>query len=272
MQIGKIVSLQNVMWKREGKTILDQISWDVSPGEHWVILGLNGSGKTSILNLLTGYQWVTKGNVHVLGEKFGQTNIPELRKSIGWVSSSVDERYAGRGSDTALEVVISGKHASIGLYEEVTNDDMVRANELLVELRMDHLAKQPFMKLSQGEKRRVIIARALMGQPKILILDEPCNGLDLYAREQLLETIERLTSVEGGPTLLYVTHHLEEVVPTVSHALLINSGKIVAQGEKEPILTELNLERTFQLPVALKWEEGRPWISIKKNVELSRRD
>ncbi|WP_227939505.1 ABC transporter ATP-binding protein [Alkalihalobacillus deserti] len=270
--MGKIVSLKNVMWSREGRTILDQISWDVSPGEHWVILGLNGSGKTSILNLLTGYQWASKGEVHVLGEKFGQTNIPELRKSIGWVSVSVDERYAGRGSDIALEVVISGKHASIGLYEEVTKEDIVRANALLTELRIEHLARQPFMKLSQGEKRRVIIARALMGQPKILILDEPCNGLDLYSREQLLETIERLASIEGGPTLLYVTHHLEEVVPTISHALLINHGKIVAQGEKQSVLTEFNLEKTFQLPVVVKWEDERPWVSIKKSVEFSKKN
>ena len=272
MQLGKVVSLQNVMWKREGKTILDHITWNVSQGEHWVILGLNGSGKTSILNLLTGYQWASNGEVHVLGEKFGQTNIPELRKSIGWVSVAVDERYAGRGTDDALEVVISGKHASIGLYEEVKQEDIVRANALLVELRIEHLAKHPFMKLSQGEKRKVIIARALMGQPKILILDEPCNGLDLFSREQLLETIDRLARVEGGPTLLYVTHHLEEVVPTISHALLINQGKVVAQGEKHSVLTEAYLEKTFQLPVSVNWKEERPWVSIKKNVEISRRD
>jgi iron complex transport system ATP-binding protein len=264
METKHVVSLQNVMWKREGKTILDQISWDVKTGQHWVILGLNGSGKTSILNLLIGYQWASKGDIMVLGQKFGQTNIPELRKSIGWVSVSVDERYAGRGSVSALEVVISGKYASIGLYEEVSANDIREANELLSELRIGHLAKQPFMKLSQGEKRRVIIARALIAQPKILILDEPCNGLDMFSREQLLETIEQLTSVEGGPTLLYVTHHIEEVVPTISHALLINNGKIVAQGAKHQTLTESNLEKTFQLPVTIKWEDDRPWVSIKK--------
>ncbi|GAE34369.1 ABC transporter ATP-binding protein [Halalkalibacter akibai] len=259
-----VVTLKDIQWRRDGKTILEQISWEVSKGQHWAILGLNGSGKTSILNLITGYQWASKGEVAVLGRKFGQTNIPELRKSIGWVSVGVDERYASRGNDTALSVVISGKYASIGLYEDVSQADRNKAEELLLELRIAHLAQQSFMKLSQGEKRRVIIARALMSQPELLILDEPCNGLDLFSREQLLETIGRLASVTGGPTLLYVTHHLEEVVPAISHALLIKEGKIVAQGDKHETLTESNLSTTFQLPVSIRWQENRPWVSFKK--------
>ncbi|WP_084138735.1 ABC transporter ATP-binding protein [Halalkalibacter okhensis] len=259
----QIVSLKNVSWQREGKTILHNISWDVSLNEHWVILGLNGSGKTSILHLLTGYQWASKGQIHVLGQKFGQANIPELRKSIGWVSASLDERYATRGSDTALEVILSGKHASIGIYDEITNEDVKQAKRLLEELNINRLAKQRFMSLSQGEKRRVIIARALMADPKILILDEPCNGLDIFSREQLLETIQSLATTKGGPTLLYVTHHIEEVVPAITHALLLNNGSIVAKGEKHSTLSEGNLEKTFQLPVRLKWEEDRLWVSVQ---------
>ncbi|MFC0470110.1 ABC transporter ATP-binding protein [Halalkalibacter kiskunsagensis] len=261
----KIVSLKDVLWKRDGKTILHNITWDVSLHEHWVILGLNGSGKTSILNLLTGYQWVSQGEVHVLGQKFGQTNIPELRKSIGWVSSAVDERYATRGQDTALEVVLSGKHASIGLYEEITEVDIRRAKQLLVKLKIERLTDQRFVTLSQGQKRRVIIARALMPSPKILILDEPCNGLDLYSREQLLETIQQLATAKEGPTLLYVTHHIEEMVPAISHALLLNSGTIVAKGDKHSTLTEKNLEQTYQLPVSIDWKDERLWVSIKSS-------
>jgi iron complex transport system ATP-binding protein len=259
----KVVSLKDVMWKRDGKTILHNITWDVFNHEHWTILGLNGSGKTSILNLLTGYQWASKGEVHVLGQKFGQVNIPELRKSIGWVSSSVDERYAIRGQDTALEVVLSGKHASIGLYEEITKADIERAKHLLSQLKIEMLTDQRFVTLSQGQKRRVIIARALMASPKILILDEPCNGLDLYSREQLLETIQQLATAKEGPTLLYVTHHIEEVVPAISHALLLNSGAIVAKGDKHSTLTETNLEKTYQLPVSVNWKDERLWVSLK---------
>ncbi|WP_332694997.1 ABC transporter ATP-binding protein [Halalkalibacter lacteus] len=259
----KVVSLKNVTWKRDGNAILHNITWDVERHEHWVILGLNGSGKTSILNLLTGYQWASIGEVHVLGQKFGQTNIPELRKSIGWVSSSVDERYATRGRDTALEVVLSGKHASIGLYEEITEADTQRAKQLLGQLKIDTLADQRFTTLSQGQKRRVIIARALMASPRLLILDEPCNGLDLYSREQLLETIQYLATTKEGPTLLYVTHHIEEVVPAISHALLLNSGTIVAKGDKHSTLTETNLEETFQLPVSINWKDERLWVSLK---------
>jgi iron complex transport system ATP-binding protein len=258
-----VVSLKNVSWQREGKPILHNISWNVTPNEHWVILGLNGSGKTSILQLLMGYQWASKGEIHVLDLKFGQANIPELRKSIGWISASIDDRYAARGSDTALEVVLSGKHASIGIYDEITSEDVSEAILLLQELKIEQLSGQRFSSLSQGEKRRVIIARALMAKPKILILDEPCNGLDIFSREQLLETIQSLAETKGGPTLLYVTHHIEEVVPAISHALLINNGSIVAKGEKQSTLTKENLEKTFQLPLRLKWEEERLWVSIQ---------
>ncbi|GAE28401.1 ABC transporter [Halalkalibacter wakoensis JCM 9140] len=262
-----MVSLKDVTWKREGKAILNHISWDVNENEHWVILGLNGSGKTSILNVLTGYQWASSGVVQVLGQTFGETNVPELRKSIGWVSSSVDDRFSARGTDTALEVVLSGKHASIGLYEEVTNDDKIRAKKWLKELHIESLENRHVMSLSQGEKRRVMIARALMASPDILILDEPCNGLDIFSREQLLETIQTLATTKGGPTLLYVTHHIEEVVPAISHALLIHNGSIVAKGEKRTTLTENNLEKTFQLPVSLTWEDERLWVSIKSKTK-----
>ncbi|MDT8861621.1 ABC transporter ATP-binding protein [Alkalihalobacillus sp. MEB130] len=261
--MGRVVSLKNVSWQREGNMILHNLSWDVSPGEHWVILGLNGSGKTSILRLLTGYQWASKGQIHVLNQKFGQTNLPELRKSIGWVSAAVDEQFAARGTDSAIEVVLSGKHASIGLYEEMTEMDLARAQQLLDELKMGNLAERAFRSLSQGEKRKVIIARALMSDPKILILDEPCNGLDLLSREQLLETIQALATSEGGPTLLYVTHHIEEVVPAISHALLLNNGSIVAKGDKRSTLTEEYFEKTFQLPVSLIWENERLWVRVK---------
>jgi iron complex transport system ATP-binding protein len=268
-QINKetVISLENIVWHRNGKDILKNVTWTVQKGEHWALLGLNGSGKTSILKMITGYQWPNGGEVSVLGNVFGKTNIPELRKSIGWVSSSLDDQYQSRPSDTALEVVLSGKFASIGLYEQITENDAAKAMELMRQFRISHLADQLIMSLSQGERRRAMIARALMSSPRLLILDEPCNGLDIYSKEELLGTIEEMVAKPGGPTLLYVTHHIEEIVPSISHALLIKSGEVVARGAKASTLTESYLERTFKVPISLAWENGRPWVRIKAYAE-----
>ncbi|KIL73216.1 ABC transporter ATP-binding protein [Bacillus badius] len=263
---NKIVDLQNITWTRTKKNVLNDVSWRVAKGEHWAVLGLNGSGKTSLLKIIAGYQWPTTGTVSVLGHLFGQTNIPELRKSIGWVSSSMDERFHTRPSDSVLEIVLSGKHASVGLYEEISREDIKKAKGLLRQLRMDDLADQAFFSLSQGEKKRTMIARALMPSPKLLILDEPCTGLDLYSKEELLSAIENMGRSPEGPTLLYVTHHIEELMPAVTHALLLKQGKIVAAGPKKSVLTEELLSETFCLPVSVDWEDERPWIHIKSKT------
>ncbi|WP_413381131.1 ABC transporter ATP-binding protein [Alkalihalobacillus sp. 1P02AB] len=260
----KVVQLKEVSFRRWNRLILNKINWHVQKGEHWVLLGLNGSGKTSLLKLITGYEWASEGEITVLNERFGQTNIHELRKTIGWVSSSLDERFAARASDTTLEVVLSGRHASVGFYEDMTDADKEAAIRFLRLLKMEAYKDSAFHTLSQGEKRRTMIARALMSEPQILILDEPCNGLDVYIREQLLETIEGIMELEGGPTILYVTHHLEEVLPRITNALLLRSGQIIAKGQKKEILTEPYLSDCFQLPVNIQWQKGRPWLTIKK--------
>ncbi|MFE0508026.1 ABC transporter ATP-binding protein [Peribacillus butanolivorans] len=261
---NNVISLKNINWKRNGNQILNGVSWEVQTGEHWALLGLNGSGKTSLLKMITGYQWPNSGGeVSVLGNIFGKTNIPELRKSIGWVSSSLDQEYQSRPNDTALEVVLSGKFASIGLYEEIKENDVKKANKLLDQFRIKHLSNQFIQSLSQGEKRKAMIARALMSSPRLLILDEPCNGLDIYSKEELLTTIEDMTAAPNGPTILYVTHHIEEIVPSITHALLINSGNVIAKGDKKNTLTESLLEKTFRVPITLEWENDRPWIRIK---------
>jgi iron complex transport system ATP-binding protein len=259
-----VVHTKDVRWIREGRTILDQVSWEVKKGEHWAIAGLNGSGKTSLLNIITGYQWPTSGEVHVLGQQLGRVDLRELRKSIGWVSTSLGERYQGRPSDTALEVVLSGKFASIGLYEEPSTVDKENAHKLLQSFHVQHLAEKPYYNLSQGEKQKVIIARAWMANPKLIILDEPCTGLDIAAREELLSTIHNLSTVPEGPTILYVTHHIEEIVPSFTHALLLKDGQVVAAGEKGAVFTAPLLEDTFKLPINLRWESKRAWISVKE--------
>lgn len=259
----KVLQLQDVLLKRGGQVILDAVKWSVNPGEHWAILGGNGSGKTSLLNVITGYLWPTAGSVEVLGKRFGTYDLRELRKSIGLVSSSfADQQQSFRPMDTALGIVVSGKFASIGIYQEVTEEDRNQALSLLQQFGCEDLAERPFRYLSQGERQRVLLARAWMAKPSLLILDEPCSGLDILAREKLLEAVGVLGRQPDGPTLLYVTHHVEEVLPVFSHVLLLRQGHVVASGDKSHILTSRILSSTFSVLVEVMWEGERPWLRV----------
>lgn len=260
--MGKVVSFKDVTWRREGQEILKGINWDMHNNEHWAILGLNGSGKTSILNIITGYHFPTTGQVSVIGREFGKTSLPELRKEIGYVSSSIDRFSHLLQNETVEEIIVSGKFASFGLYEEVQEADWDRADSLLSSFRIDHLKGKSYQFLSQGEKRKVIIARALMNDPKILILDEPCSGLDILSREELLLLTE--TIIANNCHLIYVTHHIEEIVSAITHVLLLRDGKIVAAGLKEEVIQDELLTETFRVPVKVHWEENRAWLSIHK--------
>ncbi|MBY6054693.1 ABC transporter ATP-binding protein [Cytobacillus firmus] len=268
IQCSSVISLDQIIWKRNGKKILDHVSWDVQKGEHWALLGLNGSGKTTILNMITGYKWPNGGHVSVLGNVFGKTNIPDLRRSIGWVSTSLDDKFQFRPADTALEIVLSGKFASIGLYEDITQHDLDHAKDLMKQFGISHVENQTLTSLSQGEKRKAMIARALMSSPRLLILDEPCNGLDIFSKEELLAAIEKMMAIPDGPTIIYVTHHIEEIVPSISHVMLLKSGKVVAQGEKKTIVTDRRLEETFCVPLSVEWENSRPWIRVKSSQSI----
>lgn len=257
----KVVHLQDVSFKQGGKEILQSIQFEMNEGEHWAIIGLNGSGKTSLLNIIAAYNFPTEGNVSILGETFGETSLPELRKRIGFVSNSL-ERFSEFYENRAIEeVVASGKYSSFGLYEKVTDEAWQQVDELLDQFGLAPLKGQPLRRLSEGEKRRVLIARALMNEPDILILDEPCSGLDILAREQFLQSLTSVT--ERGCHIIYVTHHIEELVSDITHVMLLDSGKIVKQGKKEEVLTDESLSQTFHVPVHVRWENDRPFVSVK---------
>ncbi len=263
-----VIECRDVTWVRNQKTILQNVQWSVQKGEHWAILGLNGSGKTSLLNILNGYQWPTRGTVCVLGQTFGKTDLPSLRKQIGWVSASMADRFAAdRPTDSALEVVISGKYASIGLWSPTDKvADERAALRCLEEVHAEHLANSLFRVLSQGEKQRVLLARARMSQLGLFILDEPCTGLDILAREVLLESIQASTTQPDGPTILYVTHHTEEIVPGITHVLLLSQGEIVAAGPKQTVLTDQNLSQAFGLGVTVEWKQDRAWLQVETSL------
>ncbi|EHL72372.1 MULTISPECIES: ABC transporter ATP-binding protein [Bacillus] len=259
----KLVSLKNVSWQRGNRTILDSINWEISSGEQWAVLGLNGSGKTSLLNIVCGYQYPTKGEVVVLGERFGETNIPELRKKIGIVSHSLSRFDNVLKNESVEEIVLSGKFASIGLYEQVSHEDLDQADAFMEQFRIGYLKGSAYQSLSQGEKMRVLIARAFMANPEILILDEPCSGLDIRAREELLNAVQE-TIIEKKLHLFYVTHHIEEIIPTISHVLVLENGRVIAAGAKEDVLTDDVLSEAFSIPVRVHWEDERPWLTVKR--------
>jgi iron complex transport system ATP-binding protein len=255
-----VVKLDDVSLYREGNMILENVNWQIDKGEHWVLFGLNGSGKTAILNLLNAFYFPTKGNVTVLGMEFGKTYLGEkLRKQIGFVSTSLQEKFYP--SDTALEVVLSGAFASIGLYETPTEEMRIKAANLMEQLGTTNYANRRYGTLSQGEKQRVLIARALMAEPKLLILDEPTNGLDFVARELLLESIEKIAKEPLAPTIIYVTHHVEEILPVFNKTLLLKEGQVFAAGKTSEMISNEQLTQFFELPVQVNWDNHRPFVS-----------
>lgn len=255
-----IIDIEGVTWIQGKRTLLNDVSWRVRRNEHWALLGLNGSGKTTLLNMINGYFWPTKGRVTVLGRRFGEVDLRELRQSIGWVSSSLQEKLYG--SDRTQLVVISGKFASIGLYEKPSPEDFVRAERLMAKLGCSHLWDREYRTCSQGEKQKLLIARALMAEPKLLILDEPCNGLDLFSRERLLSSIDDLTRQENMPTLIYVTHHTEEILPAFGHTLLLRRGEAFRQGATRDVMNSETLSDFFEAPVMAERHNGRFYVRL----------
>jgi iron complex transport system ATP-binding protein len=235
--------------------ILRDASWTVRRGEHWAILGANGSGKTSLLAALTGYLSPTLGRFRVLGQEFGRSDWRDLRKHIGLVSSSVRQLMAD--SETALETIASGKDALIDLWSSPNLTDAKRARELLEQIGCPHLEKRVWAVLSQGERQRILIGRALMAKPQALILDEPCAGLDPAAREHFLEFIQNLAKQKNSHAIVLVTHHVEEIIPAITHILALHNGQVAAAGAKQKVLTSQLLSQIFNCQARLTKSSGR---------------
>jgi iron complex transport system ATP-binding protein len=246
---------------QRGRTrILRNLDWRVLPGQHWAILGANGSGKTSLLSALTGYFMPTSGEISVLGRRFGESDWRELRKHIGLVGSSIRQLMAD--DEPALETVISGRHAMIDFWGRVSRADRTVALRLLRQIECAHIAERPWIYLSQGERQRVLIGRALMASPRLLILDEPCAGLDPAAREHFLQFLQRLGRHRGAPTLVLVTHHVEEIMPVFTHVLLLKKGSVLAAGEKKSTLNAVALSAAFDAPIRLTNKSGRYSLTV----------
>ena len=243
------LSLTNVSLERQNKKLLNNVTWQVNKGEHWAILGLNGSGKTSLLKLITAEYWTSQGSMEVLGNQFGGTDISNIRTKIGIVGSFIAERLSPHM--LAEKIVLTGKYKSSILYTEYGEKELEEARQMLISIGGEHLLGRIYASLSQGEKQLLLIARSLMESPEILILDEATSGLDLFAREKLLTQIEQITSLPNAPTIIYVTHHAEEITRTFTHVLLLKKGNIIAKGPKNEVLTEEILSDFYDQPVSI---------------------
>ena len=255
-----ILEVSNLRVERGGTTILDGVSWRVERGQHWVILGANGSGKTSLLSALTGYLTPTAGEIALLGKSYGHADWRELRKQIGLVSSAIRQMMAN--DEPALETVASGKYAMIDFWGRLARADKIRARRILRQIDCLPLAERPWRVLSQGERQRVLIGRALMARPRVLILDEPCAGLDPAAREHFLQFLQRLGRDQNAPTLVLVTHHVEEIMPVFSHVLILKAGRVLAAGKKLETLKTEKLSPAFDAQTRLQIRAGRYTMSV----------
>jgi iron complex transport system ATP-binding protein len=248
--------LSKVSVIRPGKVLLENISWTVEEGERWVVLGPNGAGKTTLMQIISAAMHPTKGKVRILGNKLGKVDVFELRTRIGHTSTAVADRIPA--SESVGNTIVSAAHAVLGRWqEEYDEEDYRRATLMMGEMGITALANRTFGTLSEGERKRVLIARALMTDPELLLLDEPAAGLDLGAREDLIASLESLAHAEDAPVLVMVSHHVEEIPVGFTHVLMLRDGKVVAQGPIEPTLTSETLSATFGSRIQLQHEGGR---------------
>jgi iron complex transport system ATP-binding protein len=250
-----IISIQDLRVVRGGTEILQGIHWKVAAKENWVILGANGSGKTTLLSCVTGYVTPSAGTIEVLGKQYGKTDWRELRKEVGLVSSGI--RHWIEDQQTALDVVASGRNAELNLWHPAKGTLLRQARRTLRQVECANLAHRPWAFLSQGERQRVLIGRALMARYRILILDEPCAGLDPVAREHFLEFLRRLASTEQTPNLVFVTHHVEEILPCFDKALVLARGAILSQGAIEKVITSQVMTEAFDSRITVQRRQGR---------------
>jgi len=255
----EVLDLHVERWIREERTVLEDVSFTVRAGEHWAILGPNGAGKSSLLSILAAYEWPSRGTVRVFGETFGRCDMNAIKRRMGLSSAALGARL--RPQDVAEEIAASGLYAIIGPWHVYDDEDRARGRAALARLDAAHLAGRRYGQLSQGERQRVLLARAIVREPELLILDEPCVSLDPVAREHFLRDLEAFVE-GGGPTTLVVTHHVEEIPRFVTNGLLLSGGRVIAKGPIEEAFTSETLSRTFGVPCRLERRGARMRLEV----------
>ncbi len=251
-----VIAVDRATVTRNGTDLLRRITWRVELDERWAVLGPNGAGKTTLLNLASARMHPTSGTVHLLGERLGRVDVGELRTRIGLSTVALHDRIPP--DELVHDVVLTASWGVVGRFREAYEGlDDTRAGALLDQLGVAPLARRTYGTLSEGERKRVQIARALMTDPEVLLLDEPAAGLDLGAREDLVRRLAELAADPDAPALVLVTHHVEEIPPGFSHAMLLREGTVVAQGLLRETITSDNLSRTFGVPLRVSYDDGR---------------
>src|SRR3954447_12006349 len=257
--MSDVLELEDVTVVREGRALVDQVSWSVKEGERWVILGPNGAGKTTLLNVASSYLFPSTGTATILGETLGKVDVFELRPRIGVAGIALAEKLPKR--QTVLQTVLTAAYGmTAGWQEEYEDVDEQRARAFLDRLGMSDFLDRRFGTLSEGERKRTLIARAMMSDPELLLLDEPAAGLDLGGREDLVRRLGRLARDPIAPSMIMVTHHVEEIAPGFTHVLMIRQGKVVAAGPIGDELTSRNLSICFGLPLVVE-RRGDRWTA-----------
>lgn len=254
-----LLSLQNLQVVRNGVQVLSGLNWETYPGQHWAILGANGSGKTSLLSVLCGLLTPSGGEIRLLGSVYGKEAMQPARNQVALVGSAL--RQMVEDAETVAEVILSGLHHQINFWGKTNPQELKKVRETAETVGCTHLLGRCWGVISQGERQKVLIARALIAKPKILILDEPCAGLDPAARERFLGQMEGILQ-NVSPQIIFVTHHIEEVLPEISHVLGVKTGQTLFCGETHKQLTSNNLSQLFDSTMRVKKRNGRYSLGV----------
>lgn len=256
-----IIKAENLSCQSGRHFLVHQINWTVHSGDHWILFGMNGCGKTTLLSIIAGFKGYTQGKLEVFGQAYNEENIFKLRKRIGWVSSSFFDKYLSW--ESALSIILSGVSGTLSMSKEIQDEDVKQAIALLKEFRLGGKIDQPFALMSKGERQCVLLARALISRPELLILDEPGTGLDIYAREYVLRAIDDLAKY-SKMTIIYVTHYAEEILPTFDQTMLMREGRIYKVGKTADLFTNEIFSDFMDYQATVNQQEGA--VSIKMDI------
>lgn len=259
------VKIKNMSCVAGNRYLLQNINWEIKKGEHWLLFGMNGCGKTTLLSIVAGFKAHNSGTVEVFGEAYDKDNVLAIRKQIGWISASFFDKVYH--AERVLDIVLSGLSGTLGRTFDVSNTDLARAITLLRELHVGHKIEASFDQLSKGERQNVLIARALIADPELLILDEPGTGLDIFAREYMLQTVKALAE-NREMTIIYVTHYPEEIMPMFDRCVLMEHGAFYQQGATRDIFKQNVLSRFIQHEVNIDYRNDHYYVTLDVDAKL----
>ena len=263
----KKVEIKDLCYKEGTKYLLKNINWEVKTGEQWVVFGMNGCGKTTLLSVLSGYRKYTKGTIKLFSQELNRSNAVFLRQRIGFVSSSYFDNIFMY--ENAINIVLSGLFGSLSERDNVKDNDVKKAVQLLRALGLREKAAYPYDMLSKGQRQKVLIARALMMQPELLVLDEPCTGLDILAREYFLNTVQQIIE-ETNVNVIYVTHHVDEILPVFNKAMLMKNGSVHSQGDMKQVFCNETLSKFFDYKTEVIWEKDKLRFNISDDLKIAK--